>query len=125
MFTCVEMVTSMTTFLLWSLVCVDFISIYELSIKLVPCVRELGNVNDPYAVATMNGSDVGHIPKVTSTLCTMFISQEDALTCRITGDRTVFPRSSSRRSKATMSFLFYSDLILSLLLNNVPEYTIK
>ena len=60
--------------------------VYEPSQDLLPCIKEPGNINDPYAVAMMNGNAVvGHIPRVISALCSMFITQGGLLECRITG----------------------------------------
>ena len=54
--------------------------------ELLTCRREPGNVHDPYAVAMMNGEDVvGHVPRVISALCSMFIAQGGILECRVTG----------------------------------------
>ena len=51
--------------------------------------RELYNVADRYAVAVKKHSDetVGHLPKKTSMLCSMFIDKGGDITCVVTGNR--------------------------------------
>ena len=40
----------------------------------LPCEREAFNLHNPYAVAVMNhGVVVGHIPRSTSAVCSMFL----------------------------------------------------
>ena len=63
-------------------------AVYEPSQELLTCVREPGNVHNPYAVAMMNGNVVvGHVPRLISALCAMFITQGGVLECRVTGHR--------------------------------------
>ena len=48
------------------------------------CEREDGNPMDPYAVAIKRGSEViGHVPRVISAACSLFIQRGGAVTCRI------------------------------------------
>ena len=60
----------------------------------LPCEREIGNSKDPCAVAVMEnliaGSRnviVGHVPRLISTVCSIFIRRGGSLTCIVTGAR--------------------------------------
>lgn len=52
------------------------------------CHRELGNLEDPYAVAVVKDDDivVGHIPRKISTMYSMF-SKKGQIICTVTGRR--------------------------------------
>ena len=50
--------------------------------------RELHNMADRYAVAVKkHGETVGHLPRIISRLCSMFIDQGGDITCVVTGNR--------------------------------------
>ena len=52
------------------------------------CVREVGNVEDRYAVAVRRGDSViGHIPQKISTLCSLFIRRGGTINCTVSGHR--------------------------------------
>uniref|UniRef100_A0A1X7VBQ8 Uncharacterized protein n=1 Tax=Amphimedon queenslandica TaxID=400682 RepID=A0A1X7VBQ8_AMPQE len=54
--------------------------IHELSQDILPCIKESGNINDPYAVAMMNGNAVvGQVTRVISALCSKFLRKEVCL----------------------------------------------
>ena len=51
----------------------------------LPCRREPGNIQDPFSVAVMEGSDVvGHVPKKISSICSMFLQRGGTIICEIT-----------------------------------------
>lgn len=52
------------------------------------CRRELGNLEDPYAVAVVKDDDivVGHIPRKISMMCSMFLKKGQII-CTVTGKR--------------------------------------
>lgn len=50
----------------------------------LPCVRELSNAADPFAVAVVkNATVVGHIPRKISSVCSMFLRKGGSLTCQV------------------------------------------
>lgn len=52
------------------------------------CEREEGNSEDPYAVAVMyNAGVVGHVPRVISAACSLFLGRSGTITCTIIGSR--------------------------------------
>ena len=52
------------------------------------CRREVGNIHDLHAVATIRGSDVvGHVPRTISLPCNVFIRKGGTIRCIITGHR--------------------------------------
>ena len=52
------------------------------------CKRESFNPSDPYAVATLNGTVVvGHVPRVISATCSVFIRRGGVASCEVTGGR--------------------------------------
>jgi hypothetical protein len=56
--------------------------------EVLHCVRELGNPEDPFAVAVKNDSDtVGHIPRKISCICSLFLRNGGTLHCIVTGKR--------------------------------------
>ena len=51
----------------------------------LPCRREPGNIQDPFSVSIMNGTDVvGHVPKKISSICSMFLQRGGTIVCEIT-----------------------------------------
>ena len=55
-------------------------------------LREMGNSHDPMAVAVMKEIDsetktVGHIPRIISALCFVFIRRGDTIKCIVNGSR--------------------------------------
>lgn len=63
--------------------------VWEPTEELLTCSREPSNVHDPYAVSmkTRENVIVGHVPKVISSLCNIFIAQGGTLECRVTGHK--------------------------------------
>ena len=56
--------------------------------ELLNCERQLGNPHDPSAVAVKKGSTVvGHVPRVISTICSIFIRRGGTIVCRVNGSR--------------------------------------
>ena len=54
----------------------------------LPCVREMENLRDPFAVAVArSGITVGHIPRKISSTCSMFLRLGGMINCRVTGER--------------------------------------
>ena len=51
------------------------------------CKREEGNSEDPYAVAVYNGGVVGHVPRLISAACSLFLRRLGTITCRIIGSQ--------------------------------------
>ena len=52
------------------------------------CVRESSNVKDRYAVAVLkNGTVVGHLPRLYSVGCSLFIARGGTILCEVTGTR--------------------------------------
>ena len=52
------------------------------------CEREEGNSEDPYAVAIKHsGEVVGHVPRLMSAACSLFLRRLGTITCRIIGSR--------------------------------------
>ena len=51
------------------------------------CVRERTNTDDPYAVAVIRRSAVGHVPRRMSAACTLFLRRRGTIRCTITGSR--------------------------------------
>lgn len=63
--------------------------VWEPTEELLTCSREPSNVHDPYAVSmkTRENVIVGHVPRVISSLCNIFIAQGGTLECRVTGHK--------------------------------------
>ena len=56
--------------------------------KLLSCVRETGNVFDPFAVCVQKDGDiVGHVPRKISAICSLFMRQNGTIHCKVTGSR--------------------------------------
>jgi len=54
--------------------------------KILPCTREVGNPHDPSSVAVNRGTVVvGHVPRMLSTVCSIFICREGTISCRVNG----------------------------------------
>ena len=51
------------------------------------CECELGNREDPFAVAAKNNAIVGHLPRTISCFCSLFLRHNRCITCRITDKR--------------------------------------
>ena len=57
----------------------------------LPCTREHGNREDPYAVAIKkDGSVVGNAPQAISCICSIFMRKHGTITYEITGTRRFF-----------------------------------
>jgi len=56
--------------------------------EVLPCVREIANLHDPFAVAVLRGrSIVGHLPREFSALCALFIQRGGRINCQVNGRR--------------------------------------
>ena len=56
--------------------------------EILPCASEGNNLHDPFAVSVLkNGQTVGHVPKLISAACSMFLRRNGTITCRVTGTR--------------------------------------
>ena len=59
----------------------------------LPCEREIGNANDPFAIAikkvipTTGNVSVGHTPRVISSVCSVFIYRGGIIVCVVNGAR--------------------------------------
>ena len=55
----------------------------------LPCEREPGNARDALAVAIRSSGDltVGHVPRLISAICSIFIRRGGSLVCVVTGSR--------------------------------------
>uniref|UniRef100_A0A1X7U5P3 HIRAN domain-containing protein n=1 Tax=Amphimedon queenslandica TaxID=400682 RepID=A0A1X7U5P3_AMPQE len=52
------------------------------------CTRELSNSHDPYAVAIFkNGYIVGHVPRIISAVCSLFLRWGGSIQCTVIGSR--------------------------------------
>lgn len=52
------------------------------------CEREPGNIHDPYALAVeYRNTVVGHVPRIISAVCSMFLLHGGSIECRVTGGR--------------------------------------
>ena len=61
------------------------------------CSREVGNAHDPYAVKVMKagtraGTMVGHLPKKTSSTCSLFIRRGRMIDCEVTDPNRKYSR---------------------------------
>ena len=51
--------------------------------EVLPCIRELHNLQDPFAVAVKKDSTiVGHIPRLISAACSSFLRRNGMISCR-------------------------------------------
>ena len=56
--------------------------------EVLPCVRELTNTEDRYAVAVQrSGITVGHLPKKVSRICSLFLRRGGYIHCTVSGNR--------------------------------------
>ena len=56
--------------------------------ELLSCERQPGNLHNPSAVAVKKESTVvGHVPRVISTICSIFIRRGGTIVCQVTGRR--------------------------------------
>ena len=58
--------------------------------KILLCKREVGNTHDPFSVAITKGTTgivVGHVPRIISPICSIFIRQGGTISCRANGSR--------------------------------------
>ena len=54
----------------------------------VECQRECGNAADTNAISVIReGTVIGHLPRKTSRMCTLFIRRGGVIHCRVTGRR--------------------------------------
>ena len=50
------------------------------------CTREPDNANDRYAVAVLkDGMIIGHLPRMISKVCSLFLRRGRSITCSVTG----------------------------------------
>lgn len=56
--------------------------------QILPCSRETDNTSDPYAVAIKcERKIVGHVPRLLSSACSLFLLNGGSISCTITGSR--------------------------------------
>ena len=56
--------------------------------EVLSCRIELGNANDPFAVAVMKDMEaVGHVPHFYSCICSLLLHNGGSLLCSIIGNR--------------------------------------
>ena len=56
--------------------------------EVLNCYREVGNTHDPSAVAVRKGAlTVGHIPRVISSICSIFLRRGGIISCMVNGSR--------------------------------------
>ena len=56
--------------------------------EVLSCKRDVGNSHNTFAVAIKNSSEVvGHVPRFSSSICSIFIRRGGEIVCRITGTR--------------------------------------
>ena len=65
--------------------------------EVLQCFREVGNAHDPYAVKAMKagtraGTMVGHLPKKTSSTCSLFIRKGGTIDCEVTDPNRKYSR---------------------------------
>ena len=54
--------------------------------ELLNCKRQIGNPHDPSAVAVKKGTTVvGHVSRIISTICSIFICRGGVIVCRVNG----------------------------------------
>lgn len=52
------------------------------------CARDVSNTYDPFAVSVVKGTEVvGHVPKIISAACFLFLRRGGSIQCEVTGDR--------------------------------------
>ena len=65
-------------------------SIWEAAIngEVLACKREVGNVHHTFAVSVKkDGIIVGHCPRKSSSICSIFIRRKVSITCQVNGNR--------------------------------------
>ena len=58
--------------------------------EILPCKREVVNIHDPSSVAITKGTTgivVGHVPRIISPICSIFIRRGGTISCRANGSR--------------------------------------
>ena len=56
--------------------------------EILPCIREVGNRHDPYAIAVKKDDIVvGHLPRKISCICSIFIRRGGEICCTVTNSR--------------------------------------
>lgn len=56
--------------------------------QVFPCLREVGNAFDPFAVSVVRDSDIiGHVPRKISATCSLFLRNRGTVKCTVTGTR--------------------------------------
>ena len=56
--------------------------------EVLSCMREVGNIQDPFAVAIKKSSTtVGHVPRKVSAVCSMFLRRGGSIMCQVIGMR--------------------------------------
>ena len=56
--------------------------------EMLQCVQEPRNTTNPYAVAVMKGNMVvGHVPRIISSACSLFLRKQGTISCTITGSK--------------------------------------
>ena len=60
-----------------------------------PCKRKDGNRVNPFTVAVVRGGIViGHVPGKISSICSLYLCQDDSIVCRVTGSRFLYRRTT-------------------------------
>ena len=53
--------------------------------QVFPCLREVGNAFDPFAVSVVRDSDIiGHVPRKISATCSLFLRNRGTVKCTVT-----------------------------------------
>ena len=69
----------------------EYQSIWEAEVgERLTCIREPGNVRDPYAVAVTkpeSATTVGHVPRKISAVCSLFLRKGGSISCQVSGGR--------------------------------------
>ena len=56
--------------------------------QVFPCLREVGNAFDPFAVSVVRDSDIiSHVPRKISATCSLFLRNRGTVKCTVTGTR--------------------------------------
>ena len=56
--------------------------------EILQCERELDNDSDRYAVAVKkDGTIIGHLPRIISRACSLFLRRGNFISCHVTGHR--------------------------------------
>lgn len=69
----------------------EYQSIWEADVgESLTCIREPGNVRDPYAVAVTkpeSSTIVGHVPRKMSAICSLFLRKGGSISCQVSGGK--------------------------------------